>query len=262
MEFAVDGHRVFAATGGRDFDAGLPAVVFLHGAGMDHTCWQLQGRWFAYHGRSVLQVDLPDHGRSGGEALTSIADMAAWTGRLLDAAGLETAALVGHSMGALVALEAAAAMPGRITGLALLGVADGMAVHPDLLDAARRDDPLAWDLVTSWGHGRDAHVGGHPVPGLWMLGAARQVLAANRPGVLYAGLEACNAYHGASAAAARVRCPTLLLLGSDDLMTPPGKAKTLAGALADSRTEVLDACGHMMMTEAPDATLDALIAAL
>lgn len=262
MELAVDGHLVFAATGGRDFDSSRPAVVFLHGAGMDHTCWQLQSRWFAYHGRSVLQLDLPAHGRSGGQPLASIADLAAWTGRLLDAAGLAGATLVGHSMGALVGLEAAAAMPERITKLALLGVADGMQVHPDLLAAARRDDPLAWDLMTSWGHGRGAHVGGHPVPGLWMLGGARQVLAANRPGVLYAGLEACDAYHGALAAAARVRCPTLLLLGSGDLMTPPRKAEALAGALADSRTEVLDGCGHMMMTESPDATLDALIAAL
>ena len=127
MELKVDGRKVYAATGGRPFDRAMPATLFLHGAGCDHTVWQLPARWFAWHGHSVLAVDLPGHGRSEGPPLASIADIGAWVGRLLDAASVETAALVGHSMGAAIALEAAAALGPASCALALLGTA---AVHP------------------------------------------------------------------------------------------------------------------------------------
>src|SRR5262245_9076349 len=133
MDFTVDGQRVFAATGGRAPRAGQPSVVFVHGAGMDHTVWTLQTRWFAHHGRSALAVDLPGHGRSAGAPLGAIAAQADWLLRFLDAAGLESAALVGHSMGALACLEAASRAPQRIWALALLAAAPELKVHPELL---------------------------------------------------------------------------------------------------------------------------------
>jgi pimeloyl-ACP methyl ester carboxylesterase len=254
----VDGKRVFAATGGRTFDSALPTVLFIHGAGMDHTVWALQTRYFAHHGRSVLAVDLPGHGRSAGALLRSIGDMAAWIVHVLDAAAVQGAALVGHSMGALSALEAAAAAPARVRGLALLGVADRMPVHPDLQAAADGNRRLGPELVSSWGHGRSGHLGGNPAPGLWMMGGSLQLLERAPAGALAADLAACNAYDDALAAAARVVCPTLLLLGATDRMTPPAKARPLAAAIKQSRTTVLPAAGHMLMSERPDAVIDAL----
>src|SRR5712672_1287214 len=131
MELTVDGRKVHAATGGRAFDPAKPVVVFLHGAGCDHTVWQLPARWFAWHGHSVLAADLPGHGRSEGPPLASIADMGRWVGALLDAAGVKQAAVVGHSMGAAIALEAAAAMPERVTRVGLVGTAAAVPVHRD-----------------------------------------------------------------------------------------------------------------------------------
>ncbi len=258
MELAVDGNRVFAATGGRKFDRAQPTVLFIHGAGMDHTVWALQTRYFAHHGRSVLAVDLPGHGRSGGVLLHSIADMAAWIVRVLDAAGVQSAALVGHSMGALIALEAAAAAPAHVRSLALLGVAERMPVHPDLQAAADGNQRLAPELVSSWGHGRSGHFGGNPAPGLWMMGGSLQLLERAPAGALAADLAACNVYDGALATAARVACPTLLLLGALDRMTPPAKARPLADAIKRLRTVLLPAAGHMLMSERPDAVIDAL----
>src|SRR3954447_15078500 len=113
MELTVAGHTVFAATGGRDLDRNAPLIVLIHGAGMDHSVWSLQARYLAHHGRAVLAVDLPGHGRSGGAALGSIAELADWVPALLDAAGVKQAALVGHSMGAITALEAAGRHPDR-----------------------------------------------------------------------------------------------------------------------------------------------------
>ncbi|MGE5146515.1 MAG: alpha/beta fold hydrolase [Candidatus Eiseniibacteriota bacterium] len=257
MELTVDGKRVFAATGGRDFDATLPAVVFIHGSGFDHTAWPLQARYFAHHGRAVLALDLPGHGKSEGPALASIDEAASWIGRLLDAAGVAKAALVGHSMGALVALAAAARMPERVRAIALLGIAARMPVHPDLLDAAARNLPLAGQLIVDWGFGPAAHLGGHRAPGLWMMGDGLQTLMRSAPGVLATDLAACNAYQGAEADAAKVTCPTLFVLGVADKMTPLKGGLALAGKIAGARVARID-CGHMMMVERPDATLDAL----
>jgi len=119
MKLSVNGLEAFVATGGRPFDASLPTVVFLHGAGFDHTAWALHDRWFAHHGFAVLAPDLPGHGRSEGPPLPSIGEMADWAIALLDAAGVDGAHLVGHSMGSLIALEAAARHPERVTALSL-----------------------------------------------------------------------------------------------------------------------------------------------
>jgi pimeloyl-ACP methyl ester carboxylesterase len=258
MELSVDGKRVFAATGGKPFNPDLPVVIFIHGAGMDHTVWTLQTRFFAHHGRAVLAVDLPGHGRSEGSALGSIEALADWTARLIEAAGAGRAAVVGHSMGALVALETAARAPDRVWALALLGAAAAMPVHPDLLAAAARGDHDAYDLVVSWGYGRRAHLGGARAPGLWMLGSGLRLLERGRDRTLGADLAACNAYKGGLDAAGRVRCPTLLLLGEADRMCPPAQARALAARIDDQRTVILPRAGHLMMIEQPDATLDAL----
>ena len=108
---------------------------------MDHTIWALQTRWFAWHGYGVLAIDLPGHGKSDGPALKSIGDMAAWMGRLVEACGADNVSLVGHSMGSLISLAAAASAADRISGLALLGVGAMMPVHPDLLAATKSTIP-------------------------------------------------------------------------------------------------------------------------
>lgn len=258
MELTVDGKRVFVATGGKAFKPELPSIVFIHGAGMDHTVWILQTRFFAHHGRNVLAVDLPGHGRSEGPALRSIGELADWIARFLDAARVDKAALVGHSMGALVALEAAARAPSRIWALGLLGAAAKMPVHPDLLRAAKAGEHDAIDLIASWGFGRRAHVGGAQAPGTWMMGSGIRLIERGPDGVLGTDLAACNDYLVALDSAAKVTCPVLLILGEIDRMTPPSGARELAGRFPDSRTVVVPGAGHLMMIEQPDHTLDAL----
>ena len=258
MKLTVKGRAVFATTGGTDFDASRPAVVFLHGAGFDRTVWRLQTRWFAHHGRSVLAIDFPAHGRSEGPALDSIAAMADWTAALLDAAGRKDAALVGHSMGALVAVETAARFPGKVRALGLCGVAAEMPVHPEMLESAEANTLKVQELMTFWGVGNALHKGGMVSPGLWLRRESLAVLSGNKPGVIHADLAACNAYKDALARAAQVKCPTVLVLGDGDLMTPAAKARPLAAAIASSRTVVIPNSGHFMIVERPDETLEAL----
>jgi len=258
MQLSVNGLETFVATGGRDFDPALPTIVLLHGAGFDHTTWALHSRWFAHHGHSVLAPDLPGHGRSSGAPLPTIASMADWTVALLDAAGSAAAKLVGHSMGSLIALETAARHPTRVSALGLIGTAATMTVGPDLLKAAEANDHAAIDMVSIWGLGFKAELGGSLAPGLWMHACAQRVLKKCPPGVLFNDLSACNAYQGALAAAAAITVPATLVLGERDMMTPARSGKALAAALPNARTVVLPGAGHMMMVERPDELLAAL----
>jgi pimeloyl-ACP methyl ester carboxylesterase len=258
MQLTVNGADVFVATGGKAFDPSLPTVMFLHGAGMDHTAWALHDRWFAHHGFNVLAPDLPGHGRSSGKPLPDIAGMADWTAALLDVAGAASARLIGHSMGSLIALETAARHPAKVSSLALVGTAATMTVGPDLLKAAEANDHAAVDMVSIWGLGYQAELGGSLAPGLWMHGGAQRVLEQCKNGVLFNDLAACNAYQNAVAAAATVKVPVTLVLGERDMMTPAKAGKALAAALPGSRTVVLAGAGHMMMAERPDELLAAL----
>ena len=262
MDITVDCKSAFAATGGQPFEEGRPTIVFIHGGGMDHSVWALQTRYFAYHGRNVLAIDLPGHGRTSGLALATIPAMADWVMALLDALDIGEAALVGHSMGSLVAFDAAARYPSRATALALLGTSVPMPVADMLLDAAENHVHAAFDMVTLWGHSRDGQTGSNRAPGLWMTGGAVSLLERSAPGVLHAALKAANDYRDGLDLAGNIGCPTLLLLAECDAMTPARAAKPLAKAIPGARVTTLPGCGHMMMAEKPDEVLDALISIL
>src|SRR5713226_8402836 len=247
MQLSVNGIDTFVATGGRAFDLSQPTIVLLHGAGFDHTTWALHSRWFAHHGYGVLAPDLPGHGRSIGAPLPTIAEMADWTASLLDAAGAAKARLVGHSMGSLIALETAARHPAKVSALGLIGTAATMTVGPDLLKAAEANDHSAVDMVSIWGLGFQAGLGGSLAPGLWMHSGAQRVLEQCRPGVLFNDLSACNAYQNALTAAAQINVPAALVRGEGGRMIPVRACKALGAVRVNSRTVVWRCAGHMMM---------------
>lgn len=259
MELALQGRKAFAYTAAHDLDAAKRTVVFVHGAGLDHSWWALQSRYFGYHGFNVLALDLPAHGRSEGPALATIGEMADWVKKVLDGEGIKSAALVGHSMGSLVALEFAARYPETAERIALVGVAYPMKVSDAFLDAAKRNDQAAYDMETIWGHAAQVPLAANPSPGMWMYGDTLARLARLGPGVLHTDLSACNAYAGGMEAAAKLKCPALFVVGARDVMTPPRAAQALAKAIAESKTVTVAPSGHSLMAEAPDATLDALI---
>lgn len=258
MEFTLDGAQVFAGTGGRAFDPALATVVMLHGAGMDHTVFAQQARALAHRRRNVLAFDLPGHGRSAGPALESIGAMADWVLSAAARCGAERLRLAGHSMGALVALEAAARGGARVEALALVGVVPEMRVHPDLLAAARAGRHETVEMMTSWSFGATGQLGVSRAPGLFLPGAALRLLERAPKPTLAADLAACDAYRGARDAAATLGCPALLLLGGEDRMTPAARGRELAALIAEAHVEVLREAGHMMMLEEPVAVLTAL----
>lgn len=264
MQFQIDGKSVYAHTGGKTFDASGDVVVLIHGAAMSHLAWALQTRYLAHHGKSVLALDLPGCGDSEGEILDSVEDYATWLHKVLDHLGVAQASLVGHSMGALIAIAAAGQQPARVKAMGLLGVCYPLGVNDAFLTAAKDDLPLAIGLMNDWAHGRKAHFGGFQVPGLWMVGTDTRVIQQAKPGVLHKCLSICSAYTGGEAAAAKVTCPTLVVLGQADQMTPLKLGLKTAAMIAGAEVVQLEDCGHMMMFEQPRKlmrSLETLLAA-
>ena len=261
MRFEVDGLSSYAYTGSRPFVPRLPAVVFIHGGGLDHSVWIHQSRFFAHHGFNAIALDLPGHGRSEGAPFGTITEMARWVARAADALEIEHLCIAGHSMGSLVALEATGLCPDRVDAAALVGCAVPMAVTGALLDAAKANDHTAFDMITLWGHRMGAQLGGNPAPGMWMTGGGVRLLERSRPGVLHNDLNACNEYRHGLDTAAKITCPVHLVLGREDVMAPPRATRELVAALSVVRVVELADCGHMLMAEQPDAVRDALVAA-
>lgn len=262
MVFTVDGQNAYCYTGGKPFDPTLPTAVFIHGAQNDHSVWILQTRYFAHHGFGVLALDLPGHGRSKGAALSSVEEQADWLLALLDAAGVRRATLIGHSMGTLIALETAFRAPERVAKLALVGTAYPMKVSDALLDAAKNDEPSAIDMVNIWSHSSIAQKPSCPGPGFYAMGGAlrlkQRISKINPNHVFYTDFTACNNYANGEQAAQSVQCPTTVLIGQRDMMTPPKAAKNVCNAIPHGKVVQIANCGHELMAEQPDAVLDAL----
>jgi len=260
MNFEVAGKRVFAYTAAHELDPAKPSVVFVHGAGLDHSLFGLQSRYFGYHGRNVLALDLPGHGRSEGPPLATIEEMADWLCAVLKKTEIPKAAIVGHSMGSLVAIEFAARYPAQAERIAFCAVAFPMKVSEPYLEAARANDYSAFDMHTVWGHAAQVSFARNPNPGMWMYGDMLARLERLAPGVLHAGLKACNDYAAGLESAAKVKCPVLFILGRRDVMTPPRATQVLRDKFSDGKTVEIPVSGHSLMVEAPDEVLDALIA--
>ncbi|GBD43733.1 Dihydrolipoyllysine-residue acetyltransferase component of acetoin cleaving system [bacterium HR40] len=259
MRLVCEDRRVHVADWGRGFDPARPTVIFLHGAGMDHSVWAFQARALAFAGHNALAPDLPGHGRSEPhpDFGPTIDERARWLARLADALGLAAYAVVGHSMGGLLGLALAARDP-RVRRLALVSTAARMPVHPALLEAARHDLPRAAAMIVDWAFAPARRLGAQAVPGSFAPMWAMRLLLASAPGVLAADLEACDRWRASAEAAARVGAATVALAGSEDRMTPVRACEELAAMLPEGGFERLPGCGHMPMVEAPRALLAAL----
>ena len=263
MFFKVNDANIYAYTGGKPFDAARPTVVLIHGVLNDHSVWALQSRYLAHHGWNVLAIDLPGHCRSGGEAPASVEAAADFIAALLDAASVQRAALVGHSWGSLIALEAAARLQERISHLALVGTAYPMKVSPALIEAALNTPEKALRMVNVFSRNTLAPPSG---AGFWVYGAGlalgRRVLRSNpQVNVFHRGFVACDSYANGEQAMARTTCPVLFALGAADQMTPPKAAQGLIATARSTgqRVQVVSLpSGHNQMSEAPDETLMAL----
>ncbi|MBI2306325.1 MAG: alpha/beta hydrolase [Rhodocyclales bacterium] len=257
MNLTINGMACHIATAGPAPAPAVPKLLLVHGAANDHAAWHDVLPALAQRGISAFAPDLPGHGRSAGAPLDSVEALADWLLALIGKLELDGATVAGHSMGSLVALEAAARGGRRIGKLALLGTAIPMPVSAALLDAARTTPDAACRMVTLWSHTPAFFLGGGGGHGVWGPGKTLAVMRRNSR-TLATDLANCNDYGNGMVAAAAVDCPTLLLLGRRDRMTPLRTVQPLQEALRHATRRELADCGHAMMVEQPAAVAAAL----
>ena len=256
MYCTVDNKKTFFATGSHKHVADQPWVVFIHGAAMDHTIWTPTARHFARHAFNVLAVDLPGHGRSEGPAIDQIPALSKWLHEMLKQVDCKDTIVVGHSMGSLIGWDFAANFPSICQKLVLLGTSMPMAVTDQLMNSAANNEAEAFEMANVWSHSNKGKLGSNSNPGVWMFGHGRRLMDRSQDDVFHADLVACN---DAKLDPAEVQCPTLLILGEADQMTPFRAGVGVADQISNAQVVKLAGCGHSILSEQPNEALDAMI---
>ena len=252
MYFDVQGKQVFATTGGKAFDKRKPAVVFLHGSGLDHTFWGLHARFFAFRNYTVLVPDLPGHTHSEGPALTSIEAMADWLNDVAEALDANDISIVAHSQGCLTALEYVSRYPDRLRSVSFIASGLATPVNDFLLNAAENDPDAAIAMMLGWGFGSAGHLHQGPIPGSSMVAGGRKVMRGNVPNELAADLKACNDYENGKDAASKVAGPIQVIVAGKDRMAPRRATAELIEHLTDPEVTIIPDSGHMLPQEVPN----------
>ena len=263
--------KLYTYTGGKAFNPAQPTILMIHGVLNDHSVWILQSRYLAHHGWNVLAIDLPGHAKSEGVAPTSVEAAADAVIVYLQELNITKIALMGHSFGSLIALEATAKLtPSNIsvTHLSLVGTAFPMKVSQVLLDSSRDQPHKAIAMVNTFSHSTLSPPPSSLGPGTWLYGNSealmRRVLATSAKiegsNVFHRGFAACNDYANGEAAmiqATKGNTKIQFILGKHDQMTQLKSAQSLIQLAPQARVDVVNA-GHQLMCEAPDAVLAAL----
>ena len=193
--------------------------------------------------RDRLSIDLPGHGNSDGPCLESIEKIAEWLEDVFKKLNLKNLVLVGHSQGCLEILEYSHRYTKRLDKIVFVGGSNRMPVHPDLIKLAQDGHSDAVKLMMKWGYeGSKKFIGGNPVEKI--IQSSRDISE-----ILAVDLIACNNYKNGSQAARKISCPVMLILGEVDKMVDLKAGKKFASLIKNSKTQILDRCGHMIMIE-------------
>jgi pimeloyl-ACP methyl ester carboxylesterase len=237
--------ELFVAQRGTVAQSSVP-LVCIHGAGGSHQHWGQQLGALAER-TAVTLLDLPGHGRSPAlpfHRAISIAEYSAVLLALLDALDAERAVLAGHSMGGAIALWTALHAPQRVAGLVLTATGARLRVDPQILNEWQRNPMAALYLIV------DGVYSSAAPPALRAAGTTSFITTL--PGIFYGDLLACNQFD-VSERLGEIACPTLIVCGEDDRMTPCKMSHTLHAGIAGSELVLIPQAGHMVQLEQPDA---------
>jgi pimeloyl-ACP methyl ester carboxylesterase len=227
---------------------GGPPLICIHGAGGTHAHWGYQMRDLSDTAQ-VYTLDLPGHGRSAPPGRSAIPDYAGVLLGFMDSMGLDRVALAGHSMGGAIALWTALEAPERIAGLGLAGTGGRLRVAPSILDGLSRDLPATIHLIVE-----ASYAPGAPAR---MRERAEESYAACDPLVYQGDYLACNRFD-VLARLPEIRCPTAVVCGLADRLTPPKYSEALRDAIRGATLALVPDAGHMVMIEQPDAVSNVL----
>ena len=247
--FEWSGGSMWAAAHRMKTASPYPPVMLVHGAGSTHQDWPAELRRLP--DCRVLAVDLPGHGNSVPPGRDSIAAYAADVADLLAVLELPPAVVIGHSMGAAIALTLALSRPERVAGLVLIGGGAKLRVHPDILHRVLVDPEHVYSLLADWLWADETPVAVREL--------TRQRMRALDPVVVHGDYLACNAFD-VLGALGQIAVPTLVVGGEADRMTPLKFSQTLADGIPQAELVVVPGAGHMLHLERPEVVSRAISA--
>jgi len=224
-------------------------IVLVHGAGSSHLCWPAELRRLSGH--TVIALDLPGHGRSGGNGCQSAAAYCAALLEFMAALGLYRAAFVGHSLGGAIALNMALDYSQHVRALGLISSGASFNIPADLL--VYLSSPTTSSAAIQGLHKRMFGAGANPA----LITRSLKTLEASRRSVLYGDWLAC-AQFDVSIRISEITIPVYIACGGEDRLTPPTQSRFLAGMLPQARLDLLPEAGHLLMLEKPAAIASGL----
>jgi pimeloyl-ACP methyl ester carboxylesterase len=224
-------------------------LVFVHGSGDSAKSWALVIA--ALSDVPCVALDLPGHGaliEQPGPDVMSVADYAAFVRTEIERRGLTGARVVGHSLGGAIALQLALDAPDLVGGVGLVGTGARLRVLPHLLAAAQAGQMEAQPQLVGFGFAP-----GHEEARERFLREMEPVA----PGTLYRDLAACDAFDCRDQLE-RITCSALVVVGTEDRLTPPKYATYLLDHLSQATLVEIAGAGHYLQHEAPEELAVAL----
>lgn len=257
--FDIDSVKIACLMGKSDTNAHKKSLVFIHGSGGDHTAWLNQYAQFKEK-YNMAMIDLPGHGRSEGRGESHVKNYCSWIKKLLDVLALKEPILVGHSLGAAIALQFALDHPGKIAGIVCLGGGMKMPVNPFMLEFLKTNPAEMPAEITALICKFSLAKENRP-----RLSAMLQKnVSQSKVNILYGDLSACNEMD-LTGKAEKISVPALMICGAEDKMVPPDFSRELAAKIRNSSLEIIAGAGHMVMLEQPaelEKVLDRFIASI
>lgn len=242
-KFNVKENKLTCWVNPRDFGAKAQSLVFIHGSGSNSSAWSHQysklHKFF-----NIAAVNLPGHGKSGGHGEKDIPRYAIILKEILGALKLDHPILIGHSLGAAVALYFAAKYPRDVSGVIAVGGGLTMPVNPDILEGLRHQPEVVMDMICKFSLAKENR------PKLF--DTLRASLGQANLDVLAGDMLACSKFD-LTGELQKISAPVLIVCGAEDKMTPPASSEQIAAGITGAKLVLIEGAGHMVMMEKPEA---------
>ncbi|NKQ36854.1 MAG: alpha/beta fold hydrolase [Chloroflexi bacterium] len=225
-----------------------PFLLLIHGAGGSHLDWPEELRHLP--DTAVITPDLPGHGRTPPPAHSTITAYADDIQVFIEKLGLAQVIVAGHSMGGAIAQELAIRGVPQLVGLVLVGTGAKLRVSPALLEMLETDFVTAVAAVPQYAFAPNAPDS--------LRQAHQSRLAQNDAAVVYGDFAACDVFD-VREQLGQISVPTLVISGSEDVMTPSKYGRYLADHIPHAEFVLIENAGHMMALEQPDEVATAVI---
>ncbi len=218
-----------------------PPILLIHGLSGQYINWPPQIRHFA--NANIIAPDLPSHGRSAGPVFETVDEHAEILFQLMDALHIQRFVIAGHSLGGAIAQRMATMRPDRVAGLVLLATSTRVYVADSLLQstAAQYDEMVNYLIEMGYGPNVPQSV----------KRVGLRVMTEAGYDVTRADLIACDNFDSREAIAS-ITCPTLVIGGTSDRLTPARTVRKLCAHIPLSEMHLIQDAGHMVPVEYPE----------